>query len=184
MSLMGKRVFDIVISFIGLLFFGSIILLSAIAAGINFNGNGFFRQKRIGQFGKPFGIIKVRTMSDSGEISAFGSWMRRSKIDELPQLWNVFIGEMSFVGPRPDVRGYYDGLKGENRKILQLRPGMTSVAAIKYSNEEALLAIQKDPLKYNDEVIFPDKVRLNLAYYYSRSFFGDLKIIWETIFRK
>lgn len=90
---------------------------------------------------------------------------------------------MSLVGPRPDVAGYYDRLEGENKKILELKPGLTSMASIKYANEEALLAAQENPLKYNDTVIFPDKVRMNLEYYYHHSLFGDLKIILKTIFR-
>ena len=89
---------------------------------------------------------------------------------------------MSFVGPRPDIPGYYDTLEGENRKILQLKPGLTSSASIKYANEDALLDQQENPLIYNDTVLFPDKVRMNLEYYYNHSFIGDLKIIWQTIF--
>ena len=111
------------------------------------------------------------------------AFLRKTKIDELPQLWNILIGDMSFVGPRPDITGYYDLLEGENRKILQLKPGLTSEASIKYANEEAIIAAQPDPLHYNDTVIFPDKVKMNLAYYYSNSVVGDIKIIWKTIFR-
>jgi lipopolysaccharide/colanic/teichoic acid biosynthesis glycosyltransferase len=102
----------------------------------------------------------------------------------LPQLINILLGQMSFVGPRPDIEGYYDNLKGENRKILELKPGLTSLASIKYSNEEEILAKQNDPLKYNDEIIFPDKVKMNLDYFYNRSFYVDLIIIFKTIFRK
>jgi lipopolysaccharide/colanic/teichoic acid biosynthesis glycosyltransferase len=180
---MSKRLFDIIISFTGLLVFGGLILMSVLAASIDTNKNGFFRQQRIGRFGKSFGIIKVRTMNDSNQISAFGRWMRRSKIDELPQLWNVLIGEMSFVGPRPDIAGYYDLLEGKDRKILELKPGLTSLASIKYANEEEILSKQLDPLRYNDEVVFPDKVKINLEYYCNHSVFGDIKIIMNTIFR-
>jgi len=117
----------------------------------------------------------------SGKISKIGIFLRKTKIDELPQLLNVLIGDMSVVGSRPDVKGYYDTLKGEYKKILELKPGLTSVAAIKYFNEEALLAQQKNPLAYNDTIIFPEKVLLNLEYYYTQSFWGDLKIIWKTV---
>lgn len=120
----------------------------------------------------------------TAEVSRIGRFLRNSKLDELPQLWNVLVGEMSLVGPRPDLPGYYDTLEGENRKILELKPGITSEASIKYQNEEKLLAQQQNPLQYNDEVIFPDKVRMNLEYYYNRSFLGDLKVIWSTVFGK
>ena len=115
-------------------------------------------------------------------ISRIGQFLRKTKIDELPQLWNVLKGDMSFVGPRPDVAGYYDALEGEARKILELKPGITSEASIKYRNEESLLAQQDSPLTYNDTVIFPEKVRMNLDYYYHNSLVGDLKIIFKTIF--
>ena len=118
----------------------------------------------------------------TAKISSLGWFLRKSKIDELPQLWNVLKGDMSFVGPRPDVAGYYDLLQGEARKILELKPGITSEASIKYANEETLLEQQENPLEYNDIVIFPDKVRLNLNYYYNRSFFGDMVIIVKTVF--
>lgn len=122
--------------------------------------------------GQGFKIYKLKTIdSSTTKISGLGSFLRKSKIDELPQLWNVLIGDMSFVGPRPDVSGYYDVLQGEARKILELKPGITSEASIKYKNEEMLLAQQDDPLLYNDTIIFPDKVRLNLEYYYNHSFF-------------
>jgi len=116
----------------------------------------------------------------TGRISRLGSFLRQSKIDELPQLWNVLKGDMSVVGPRPDVEGYYDLLQGEERKILELKPGLTSLASIKYYNEEVLLVLQENPQCYNDEVIFPDKARMNLDYYYHRSFLGDVKIILKT----
>jgi len=116
-------------------------------------------------------------------ISVFGKFLRKSKIDELPQLFNVLVGDMSFVGPRPDIPGYYDILTGEARKILELKPGLTSEASLKYYDEDSLLAQQEDPLLYNDTILFPDKVYMNLHYYYNRSFLGDLKIILKTIFR-
>lgn len=173
-----KRWFDIVLSSIGLLFFGWLILLFILIAYFD-TGKGTFLQKRIGQYGKPFNIFKIRTINDkTGHISKFGMFLRKSKIDELPQLVNILLGQMSFVGPRPDIPGYYDKLEGENRKILELKPGLISKAALKYYNEEALLKEQADPLKYNDEIIFPDKVRMNLEYYYNRSFVEDLRILW------
>lgn len=120
---------------------------------------------------------------DSNQVSAYGNFIRRFKLDELPQLINILLGQMSFVGPRPDVPGYYDKLEGENRKILQLKPGLCSWTALKYIDEEELLKSKINPLKYNDEVIFPDKVKMNLEYYYNRSFREDLKILWATAFR-
>jgi lipopolysaccharide/colanic/teichoic acid biosynthesis glycosyltransferase len=143
---------------------------------------GLFVQKRVGRHGKLFNILKIRTINDAtGHISKFGMFLRKSKIDELPQLLNVLLGQMSFVGPRPDIQGYYDRLEGENRKILELRPGLTSEASLKYFNEEIILSTKINPLEYNDTVIFPDKVRMNLEYYYKKSFSEDLKIITKTV---
>lgn len=125
------------------------------------------------------------TVSVAGEsrITPLGHVLRRYKLDELPELWNVLLGDMSFVGPRPDVPGYADQLEGGDRDVLKLRPGITGPASLKYANEEELLATVEDPIKYNDEVIFPDKVRINLEYYHCNSVWGDCKIIWQTIFR-
>jgi len=146
------------------------------------NGKGLFCQERIGQYGKTFTIYKIRSMQVCcGAITRYGRFLRRSKLDELPQLINILLGEMSFVGPRPDVPGYYDRLEGEDRKVLQLKPGLCSRAALKYFNEEAILAKKKEPLAYNDEVLFPDKIKMNLDYYYTRSFLGDLQIMFECI---
>lgn len=152
---------------------------------IDSRSNGFFVQERIGQFGKGFKIYKLRTIQiisgrSALRISKTGRFLRNYKLDELPQLINVLKGEMSIVGPRPDIAGYYDLLEGENRKILKLKPGLTSWASLKYYNEDELLESQDFPLEYNDKVLFPDKVRLNLEYYYRQSFYGDLKIIWAT----
>jgi lipopolysaccharide/colanic/teichoic acid biosynthesis glycosyltransferase len=152
-----------------------------------------FEQKRAGRYGNPFTIIKFRTMtvnnvgttiSVRGEkrITPLGAFLRKYKLDELPELWNVLRGDMSFVGPRPDMPQYAIKLSGEERRILELRPGITGPASLKYANEEELLASVPDPHKYNDEVIWPDKVRVNLDYYYNRSFFGDILIILRTIF--
>lgn len=180
---MGKRFFDIFFSLIGLFFLGSGLFFFWVLTSVDTKSNGFFIQERIGQWGKVFKIYKLKTIHPStGNISFLGLMLRKSKIDELPQLWNVLKGDMSFVGPRPDVAGYYDVLQGEDRKILELKPGITSEASIKYKNEEVLLAQQDNPLQYNDTVIFPDKVRLNLEYYYNHSFLGDIKLICKTLF--
>ena len=116
-------------------------------------------------------------------ITKIGSFLRKYKLDELPELWNIIKGEMSLVGPRPDVPGYADKLVGRDREILKLRPGITGTARLKYANEEEILSAQDDPQKYNDEVIFPDKVKVNLEYYKNQSLWLDIKIIFATIFR-
>lgn len=172
-----------------------VLLIVAALIKYKMPGPVFFIQKRIGLNGKEFKMIKFRTMkTDHGgnsisilgenRITPLGSSLRKYKLDELPELINVLKGDMSFVGPRPDVPGYADKLEGEDRLILKLRPGITGPASLKYANEEEILATVPDPVKYNDEVIFPDKVRINLEYYYTRSFIGDLKIIWRTVVRK
>ena len=151
-----------------------------------------FKQKRVGRNGKLFMMYKSRSMtvghggssvSVAGEsrITPLGAKLRKYKLDELPELWNVLIGDMSFVGPRPDVPGYADQLKGEDRDVLKLRPGITGPASLKYRDEEELLARQSDPQKYNDEVIFPDKVRINLYYLYHYSFLKDIQMIFATV---
>jgi lipopolysaccharide/colanic/teichoic acid biosynthesis glycosyltransferase len=179
-----KRLFDLVFSLLLLVLLGGFLIAGYLMASLDTRSSGFFFQKRIGQFGKVFWIFKLKTVHPkTRKISRFGSFCRRSKIDELPQLFNIVVGQMSFVGPRPDIPGYYDLLQGEARKILELKPGLTSLASLKYFNEEALLTKQMNPLQYNDEVVFPDKVKLNLDYYYKRSFIGDLKIIIQTVLR-
>jgi lipopolysaccharide/colanic/teichoic acid biosynthesis glycosyltransferase len=180
---MIKRFFDLLFSFVGLLVVGWLIIIFWILASIDTRSNGVFIQERIGQWGGIFKIFKIKTMHPAtAKISRLGMFLRKSKIDEWPQLWNVLIGNMSFVGPRPDIPGYYDLLEGETRKILELKPGITSEASIKYKNEEMVLAGHENPLHYNDRIIFQDKVRMNLDYYYNRSFWGDLMIISRTIF--
>jgi len=162
---------------LSLLTFGWLILALIFISYID-TGKGLFLQIRIGQFGKSFTIYKIRSMHFyPARISNYGNFLRKYKLDELPQLFNVLIGNMSFVGPRPDVPGYYDLLQGENRKLLDLKPGIFSRAALKYYNEETILAKQHDPQNYNDKVIFPDKVRMNLEYYYKRSFVEDLFVL-------
>ncbi len=179
-----KRLFDIVFSILALLLLGWLIILLFVLCSLDNLSYGFFLQKRIGQYGKTFTIIKLKTVRPrSRTISFTGRLLRKTKLDELPQLINVLTGDMSFVGPRPDIPGYYDRLEGEQRKILELKPGITGPASIKYSNEEAILAEQQDPLKYNDEIIFPDKVRLNLQYYKERSFLGDITLIVRTFLK-
>lgn len=149
---------------------------------VDLQSNGFFFQTRIGQYGKPFTIIKLKSMHPKKKtISKWGRFLRKSKWDEVPQLYNILKGDMSVVGPRPDIQGYYDKLKGEERKILELKPGLTCEASLKYANEEYLLAQQENPLEYNDTVLFPDKVKMNLDYYYNRTFFKDLLIVMKTI---
>ncbi len=123
------------------------------------------------------------TASNDARISQSGAFFRKSKIDELPQLWNIIIGEMSFIGPRPDMSGYADMLIGDDRKILELRPGITGPATLKYRNEEDILAAQDDPQAYNDTVLWPDKVAINRAYLDNYSFTEDLRLLWRTLSR-
>lgn len=181
---MTKRIFDIINSFVGLLLIGWLLVFFWIIAFIDTKSNGLFVQERVGQWGRIFKIYKLKTICpNTNHISKIGLFLRQTKIDELPQLWNVLTGDMSFVGPRPDIPGYYDLLEGESRKVLELRPGITSNASIKYQDEETLLAHQENPLDFNDTIIFPDKVQMNLEYYYNRSFFGDIRIIIRTLFK-
>ncbi len=196
MDMFIKYIFDRVVSFVGLIILSPILLIIALLIKLESPKSPIiFKQIRIGYKGKGFKMYKFRTMIDNhggssisvkGEsrITSLGAKLRRFKLDELPELWNVLIGDMSFVGPRPDVPGYADKLTGEDRKILLLRPGITGPASLKYQNEEELLAKQDDPQKYNDEVIYPDKVKINLHYYYHRTFILDLKIILYTLLRK
>jgi lipopolysaccharide/colanic/teichoic acid biosynthesis glycosyltransferase len=180
-----KRIFDIFFSGVLLFLLFWVLFLVWLLAIIDTNTNGIFTQDRIGQYGKRFKIYKFRTIQISQnledlKISKLGQLLRNCKLDELPQLINVLKGEMSIVGPRPDVEGYYDLLEDDNRKILELKPGLTSLASLKYYNEEVLLGKQADPMFYNDKVLFPDKVKMNLEYYHHHTFYGDLKIIKET----
>ncbi len=192
--MMLKRTFDIVLSIFSIFLLFPFFLVVSFLIVIDSGFPIFFLQKRIGRGAKEFNIIKFRTMktnnenititvSDDSRITRIGKYLRKTKIDELPEILNVLFGQMSFVGPRPDVKGYADKLKGANRKILALRPGITGPASLKYYNEEYILSQKSNPKKYNDEVIFPDKVKINMDYFHNRSFFLDLKIIFATIFR-
>lgn len=184
--------FDRLMAMVGLLSLWWLMLLVAICIKVKMPGPILFRQQRVGREGRLFTLVKFRTMlvnhggnsvSVAGEsrITPLGSVLRRWKLDELPELWNVLLGDMSFVGPRPDVPGYADTLTGEDREILQLRPGITGPASMKYRNEEEILSAVENPQKYNDEVIFPDKVRINRLYLHDHSFFLDLKMIVATV---
>jgi lipopolysaccharide/colanic/teichoic acid biosynthesis glycosyltransferase len=189
----SKRTFDVCVSLCGLLAFSVVIFICWLISSITTASNGFFIQKRIGKNGVHFSVIKIRTMYQSSSsvsmittvndprITKAGAIMRRYKLDELPQLWNVLIGDMSFVGPRPDVPGFADELKGEYRQILDIRPGITGPASIKYSKEEVLLATVEDPIYYNRNVIWPDKVKINIKYIQEWSFIGDIKYIFKLI---
>lgn len=188
-----KRSFDIIFSLLGLTFFTPIILLSFFIATFETLSNGFFIQQRVGLNGQLFNVIKIKTMKLSDDsnltisstndprITKSGFFFRKTKIDELPQLWNVLIGHMSFVGPRPDVPGYADRLKGKDRIILSVRPGITGPAQLVYRNEEEVLAKQDDIIKYNNEVIWPDKVAINIRYIENYSLLRDFYYIWKTI---
>ncbi len=180
----SKNFLDFFLSLLIILTLFGFLIIIFILTTIDTKSNGLFIQNRVGQFGGNFKIFKFKTIHDTSRLSTtFGKFLRKSKIDELPQLVNILLGQMSFVGPRPDIEGYYDKLEGENRKILELKPGLTSLASIKYSNEEEVLGKKENPLQYNDEIIFPDKVKMNLEYYYNQSFVLDLQIIFKTVFR-
>ncbi len=192
---MIKRIFDFSSSLLGLIILFPLLILISFAIKIGSSGPILFSQKRVGKDGKQFILTKFRSMMINQEsnntatakgddrITTIGVFLRKYKLDELPELWNVLKGEMSLVGPRPDVSGYADKLKGKDRKILTLRPGITGTASLKYANEEEILAAQVDAQKYNDEVIFPDKVKVNLEYYENQTIWLDIKIIFATIFR-
>ena len=192
---MLKFLFDRMMSFVGLLFLCPVLLVVAVLIRIKMPGGPvIFKQQRVGLHGNLFTMYKFRSMTVShsgnsisvaGEsrITPLGAVLRKYKLDELPELWNVLKGDMSFVGPRPDVPGYTDKLQGEDRLILELRPGITGPASLKYANEEEILATVSDPVAYNDNVIFPDKVKINLDYYRNHTFCGDIQLIFQTIFR-
>ncbi len=190
-----KRLLDVLLSGIGLLCLWWLILIAAVVARLDTGLSGFFTQTRVGKDAQLFKVYKIRSMrpvdgvittvttDHDPRISKVGRFWRKTKIDELPQLWNVFIGDMSFVGPRPDVPGFADKLQGEDRLMLNIRPGITGPATVKFRNEEELLAAQPDPEKYNREVIWPEKVKINIHYIHNYSIGLDLKYILKTITR-
>ena len=188
-----KRMLDLVLALILLALTWWIILLAWVGAALSTGMNGFFLQERIGQWGRPFRIIKIRTMkadpagrgstittAQDPRITPLGRWLRRTKIDEMPQLLNVLAGQMSFVGPRPDVPGFADRLEGDARMILCLKAGITGPASLRFRDEERLLAVQPDPEAYNREVVFPAKVQLNMEYIENYSLRRDVQYIIRT----
>lgn len=194
--MIAKYLFDRIMAFVGLVVLSPILFVVWILIRIKMpDGPAVFTQKRVGKGGRLFTMYKFRSMSAhhsgstvsvAGEsrITPLGAKLRRYKLDELPELWNVFIGDMSFVGPRPDVPGYADKLEGDDRRVLQLRPGITGPASLKYRDEEVLLATQANPQEFNDKVIYPDKVRINLYYLDHYSFVADIKMIIATVLGK
>ena len=202
-----KWIFDRVVSLLGLLIMWQVLLVVAILIKVKMPGGPvFFVQKRVGLGGKMFNCHKFRTMTvkhngstvsvaGDSRITPLGAKLRHWKLDELPGLWDVFIGKMSFVGPRPDVPGYADKLTGEDRDVLKLRPGITGPATLKYRLEDEMIAeyvaskqtagdtrtMQEIAVEYNDNVIYPDKVRLNCYYYRHYSFVKDIQMILCTV---
>lgn len=195
-KLILKYFFDRFVSLFGLLIIWPILILIFLLIKIYMpEGPAIFKQVRVGCNGRLFTMYKFRSMTVShsgssvsvaGEnrITPLGAKLRKYKLDELPELWNVLIGDMSFVGPRPDVPGYADNLKGNERELLKLRPGITGPASLKYRNEEEILATVDNPQFYNDTVIFPDKVKINMYYLNNYSFAKDIEIIFCTVLGK
>ena len=193
MTMAAKWIFDRGMALVGLLVLWPVLGVVAVLVRLKMPGGPvIFTQKRVGRGGRLFTMYKFRSMtvghggssvSVAGEsrITPLGAKLRRYKLDELPELWNVLVGDMSFVGPRPDVPGYADVLRGRDRDVLRLRPGITGPASLKYRDEEELLALQPAPQRYNDEVIFPDKVRLNLYYLDNYSLIKDIQMIFCTV---
>ena len=190
-----KYLFDRIFALIGLILTSPLFIILPVIIRIDSKGPVFFIQKRIGKNGHLFTIYKFRSMQlndgtntvtslTDSRITNAGSFLRKWKLDELPELLNILMGDMSFVGPRPDVPGYADKLQGENRKVLLLRPGITGPATLKYLDEEEILSGVSNPQQYNDEVIYPDKVRINIKYLETFSLVGDFKIIFFTLIRK
>lgn len=189
-----KRLFDILASSLGLLILSPLFLILAVWIPLDSPGPVFYRQTRVGRGGRDFRIFKFRTMragADKGSlvtiggrdprVTRTGNVLRRLKLDELPQLINVLIGDMSLVGPRPEVRKYVDLYTPEQRHVLDVRPGMTDAASIKYRNESELLGQAEDPEDFYIHVIMPDKLAINLDYVRNHSFWGDIRLIFKTI---
>ena len=193
-NILIKRFLDSIVSFLVLIVCFPLLIILFVIANISTKENGFYTNTRIGKQGRPFVMWKIRSMKSypaintsvttqcDPRITPFGRFLRQTKLDELPQLWNVLKGDMSLVGPRPDVPGFADKLEGDNRKILTVRPGITGLATLSFRNEEILLSKQKNPEKYNLEVIWPEKVRLNKYYIEHYSLWLDFKILFKTVF--
>lgn len=190
---MIKWCFDRVVALCGLAVLWPFLLVIAIIIRCQTKGRAFYFQTRVGQHGRLFKICKFRTMFDDAQgetvtvkdddrITPIGHWLRRTKIDCLTELVNVLLGQMSFVGPRPDVPGYADKLEGADRIVLSVKPGITGPASLKYRHEDELLAAHDNPKQYNDEEIYPDKVRINVNYLNDWSLGSDLKILFKTFF--
>lgn len=190
-----KRLFDVVCSFFGLLVLSPLFVFLSLWVGLGSKGGVFYKQKRVGRFNKDFTLYKFRSMrvgSDKkglltiggkdSRVTKAGFFIRKYKLDELPQLLNVLKGDMSFVGPRPEVRKYVDMYTERQLKVLDVRPGITDLASIKYRNENDLLATADNPEQYYIDFVMQDKLALNLQYIETRSFFGDIKLIFRTIF--
>lgn len=188
-----KNIFDYILALILLIFLVGLIVLLIVVCSFNTKQFGIFEQNRVGKNAKLFKIYKLRTMKGFSksnittlkdhDITPFGKILRKYKLDELPQLFNIIKGEMSFVGPRPDVVGYADKLIGEDRIILSVKPGITGPAQIKYKNEEQLLAEIEDPIRYNDEVLWKDKVLINVQYVKEWTFKKDMIYLLHTVFK-
>jgi lipopolysaccharide/colanic/teichoic acid biosynthesis glycosyltransferase len=188
----AKRLMDVAVAIILLTSLGWLLLVFALVSGIVHGGSGFFVQDRIGRYGRVFPLVKLKTMrtidgvattvTTAGDerITPFGRFLRRTKLDELPQLVNVLVGHMSLVGPRPDVPGFADRLEGDDRIILSVAPGITGPATLAYRDEEVLLAGQEDPERFNIGVIFPRKVALNRRYVEEYALWRDLVYLWRT----
>ncbi|MGZ3866710.1 MAG: sugar transferase [Bacteroidia bacterium] len=191
-----KRCFDIVFAIIGILFFSPFLILIAIAIMVDSRGGIFYKQVRVGKNNVDFKILKFRTMKVNSDksglltvgardnrITRVGYFLRKYKLDELPQLFNVLSGEMSFVGPRPEVRKYVEMYNAEQKKVLDVKPGITDYASIEYSNENEVLAKSNTPEQTYINEIMPHKLSLNLKYINEQSFFTDVRIIFRTIFK-
>ena len=188
-----KRFFDLSFSILLLPFVIFPLILLLLLAQISTGKSGLFIQQRIGCRGKQFSLYKIRSLKGENHKDAvavkshqtsLGRWLRKTKLDELPQLFNIVKGDMSWVGPRPDVPGYTDKLEGEDRIILEVKPGITGPASIKYKDEEAVLLKQQNPLAYNDNVIWPDKVKINIAYIKQWSFWKDMGFLFTSLSKK
>lgn len=186
-----KRAFDILCSFLGLTVLSPVLLVVSVLVAVTSPGGVFFRQERIGKDGKPFRIFKFRSMrkdnaglkittGNDSRITPVGRFLRKSKIDELPQLINVLVGDMSFVGPRPEVADYVNLYTPYQRQVLQVRPGITGLASIRFRNENDLLTASDDPNRTYIEQIMPKKIELDLEYIPHASVFYDIKLIIQT----